>query len=36
MCVEEDTHTHTQALKSAVVTQTEEEGSLKSSCSLVF
>lgn len=28
--------THTQALKRAVVTQTEEEGNLKSSCSLVF
>lgn len=27
---------HTQSLKRAAVAQTEEEGSLKSSCSLVF
>lgn len=34
MCVEEDAHT--QSLKRAEVAQTEEKGSLKSSCSLVF
>lgn len=34
MSVEEKAHT--QALKRAAVTQAEEEGRLKSSCSLVF